>query len=128
MCTMQSLDLGGVRVLIVEDTWQVSQALRRFLEGLGAIVAGPVATVAEAERLIAEHAPDIALVDVKLRGGELSYGLIEDLQRRDISVIVTSGFAVLPEGLEKAAAIVRKPFTASDLLVAFRQVHHQREI
>ena len=125
MCTMQSLDLTGVRVLIVEDTWQVSQALKRFLEELGATVAGPAATVTDAERLISEHAPDIALVDVKLRGGELSYDLIEDLQGQGISVIVTSGYAVLPERLEKVAAIVKKPFTASDLVAAVRQIHRR---
>jgi DNA-binding response OmpR family regulator len=128
MGTELPLDLRGVRVLIVEDTWQVSQALKRFLEELGATVAGPAATVTDAERLISEQAPDIALVDVKLRGGELSYGLIEDLQGQDIGVIVTSGYAVLPERLEKFAAIVRKPFTASDLVAAVRKIHNQRGI
>ena len=82
--------------------------------------------MAEAERLIAEHSPDIALVDIKLRSDELSYGLIDDLHRRGISVIVASGYAVLPERLEKVAAIVRKPFTAQDLLAAFRKVASER--
>ena len=113
-------------MLLVEDTWQVGAALKRLLEELGANVVGPAATVAEAERLIAEHSPDIALVDVKLRSDELSYGLMDDLHRRGISVIVTSGYAVLPERLEKVAAIVKKPFTAQDLLVAFRQVASRR--
>jgi DNA-binding NtrC family response regulator len=122
------LDLSGVRVLLVEDTWQVGAALKRLLEDLGANVVGPAATVAEAERLIAEHSPDIALVDVKLRSDELSYGLMDDLHRRGISVIVTSGYAVLPERLEKVAAIVKKPFTAQDLLVAFRQVASRRVV
>ena len=122
METSRSLDLRGVRVLLVEDTWQVGAALKRLLEELGANVVGPAATVAEAERLIAEHSPDIALVDVKLRSDELSYGLIDDLHRRGISVIVTSGYAVVPERLEKVAAIVKKPFTAQDLLAAFREV------
>ena len=43
---------------------------------LGADVVGPAATTAEAERLLSEHAPDVALVDFYLRAGELSYGLI----------------------------------------------------
>jgi DNA-binding NtrC family response regulator len=128
MATIRSLDLRGVRVLLVEDTWQVGAALKRLLEELGANVVGPAATVAEAERLIAEHSPDIALVDVKLRSDELSYGLMDDLHRRGISVIVTSGYAVLPERLEKVAAIVKKPFTAQDLLVAFRQVASRRVV
>jgi CheY-like chemotaxis protein len=122
METIPSLDLRGVRVLLVEDTWQVGAALKRLLEELGATIAGPARTLAEAERLIAEHSPDIALVDIKLRSDELSYGLIDHLHRRGISVIITSGYAVLPERLEKAAAIVRKPFTTQDLLAAFRKV------
>ena len=126
MATIRSLDLRGVRVLLVEDTWQVGAALKRLLEDLGANVVGPAATVAEAERLIAEHSPDIALVDVKLRSDELSYGLVGDLHRQGISVIITSGYAVLPERLEKVAAIVKKPFTAQDLLAAFRQVASRR--
>jgi DNA-binding NtrC family response regulator len=128
MATIRSLDLRGVRVLLVEDTWQVGAALKRLLEELGANVIGPAATVAEAERLIAEHSPDIALVDVKLRSDELSYGLVGDLHRQGISVIITSGYAVLPERLEKVAAIVKKPFTAQDLLVAFRQVASRRVV
>jgi DNA-binding NtrC family response regulator len=128
MATIRSLDLRGVRVLLVEDTWQVGAALKRLVEELGANVVGPAATVAEAERLIAEHSPDIALVDVKLRSDELSYGLIDDLHRRGISVIITSGYTVLPERLEKVAAIVKKPFTAQDLLVAFRQVASRRVV
>jgi CheY-like chemotaxis protein len=126
MDTTRSLDLRDVRVLLVEDTWQVGAALKRLLEELGATIVGPAPTVAEAERLIAEHSPDIALVDIKLRSDELSYGLIDDLHRRGISVIVASGYAVLPERLEKVAAIVRKPFTAQDLLAAFRQVASER--
>src|SRR6476469_683328 len=118
MDTSRSLDLRGVRVLLVEDTWHVGAALKRLLVDLGAHVAGPAPTVAEAERLIAEHSPDIALVDIKLRSDELSYCLIDDLHRRGIGIIITSGYAVLPERLENVAAIVRKPFTATDLLAA----------
>ena len=34
----------------------------------GAEVVGPAATTTEAERLLSEHAPDVALVDFHLRG------------------------------------------------------------
>ena len=40
--------LRGVRVLLVEDSWQVADALSLLLEKTGMIVAGPVATVKEA--------------------------------------------------------------------------------
>ena len=51
-------DLRGLEILLVED----------LLELLGAVVVGPAATTAEAERLPSEHAPDVALVDFHLRG------------------------------------------------------------
>src|SRR5258705_6253982 len=63
-------DLKGLRVLLVEDSWHLGVALKELLRAWGADVAGPVATTAEAERLISEYAPDVAVVDINLRGGE----------------------------------------------------------
>ena len=42
---------------------EAAVALKNLLPDWGADVAGPVATTVEAERLISEHAPDVALVD-----------------------------------------------------------------
>src|SRR5262247_2272699 len=61
--TPPSYDLKGVRALVVEDTWHVGKALQKLLEDLGAEVAGPAATVPEAERLIAESPPTVAFID-----------------------------------------------------------------
>ena len=49
-----SLALFGVRVLVVEDGWQVADALKLSLEKMGMVVAGPVATRREAQRLATE--------------------------------------------------------------------------
>jgi len=68
--------LSGLRILVVEDSWHVAKAMTTLLKVLGADPAGPVATTAEAERLISERHPDLALVDVNLRNGELAYDLI----------------------------------------------------
>ena len=84
-------DLRGLNVLLVEDSWNVGAAVKDILELLGADVAGPAATKAEAERLLAERSPDIALVDFHLRGGELADGLITLLHAQGVPVIVTSG-------------------------------------
>ena len=67
-----SLPLMGKRVLVVEDSREVASGLRSLLLACGADVAGPVATSADAERLISKHVPDVALVDLYLRGGELA--------------------------------------------------------
>jgi DNA-binding NtrC family response regulator len=85
-------------------------------------VAGPAATTAEAERLIAERIPDVALVDFNLRDNELADGLIDHLHDQGVRVIVTSGYAVFPMAPEKVAAILQKPISESQLLAALRPV------
>jgi len=77
--------------------------------------------VPEAECLIAKSPPTVAFVDVKLRDGELAYGLIDALHERGIRVIVTTAFAVLPERVEKIASILPKPYTAAKVLATLRR-------
>lgn len=60
--------LSGLRVLVVEDSWHVARALKSVLEQVGMTVARPAATLADAERLIAENTFDLALMDINLRG------------------------------------------------------------
>jgi len=72
-------DLKGLRILVVEDSWHLGMALKRLLLALGANVVGPAATTADAIHLITDQAPDVALVDINLRHGELAYGLIRVL-------------------------------------------------
>jgi DNA-binding response OmpR family regulator len=72
-----SWNLRGMRILLVEDSWQLGIALKSLLRSFDAEVDGPVATTTDAEHLIAEHVPDAAVVDINLRQGERSYGLID---------------------------------------------------
>ncbi len=116
------MDLKGVRILLVEDSWHVGIALRSLLQAWGADVAGPVATAAEAERLISERAPDAAIVDFNLRWGERADSLIDRLHDQGVPVIVSSGYAVLPLAPEKVAAILQKPVDEAQLIAALRPV------
>src|SRR5262249_36605859 len=86
-----SLDLNGVRVLVVEDCWHVGIAVKNLLQACGADVAGPVATTAAAESLISKQTPNVALVDFSLRGGERADVLIDQLHDRGVRVIVIPG-------------------------------------
>jgi DNA-binding NtrC family response regulator len=117
-----TLDLNGVFVLLVEDSWHLGVAMKNLLRVLGAEVAGPAATTAEAKRLIAERAPDVALVDFNLRDGELADDLIDHLHDQGVRVIVISGYAVVPLAPEKVAAILQKPIVESQLIAALRPV------
>jgi DNA-binding response OmpR family regulator len=113
--------LRGVRVLVVEDTWLVAKALKTALEGLGMVVAGPASNTADADRLVAEETPDLAVVDVNLKG-EMAYGLIDRMHDRGVRVVVVSGYAVLPSSTKKAAAILQKPFSGAELQATLCQV------
>jgi DNA-binding NtrC family response regulator len=115
-------DLTGVRILIVEDSWQIGIALKSLLTAMGADVAGPVATAADAEQLISEQLPDVAIVDFSLRDGEMAHNLIDRLNDHGVRVIVMSGYAVLPLAPEKAVAILQKPIIEAQLLAALRPV------
>jgi len=115
-------DLQGVRILLVEDSWQLGMALKSLLRSLDAEVDGPAATTADAERLLAERLPDIALVDINLRGGERAYGLIDRLIGRGVRVIVTSGYSDLPMVPERVAGILQKPLNEEQLFAILHMV------
>src|SRR5262245_54190869 len=113
--------LKGLRVLVVEDTWHVAKALKTALEGMGLVVAGPAANAADAQRLLVEHEPHLAVVDINLKG-EMAYGLIDRMHERGVRVVVVSGYAVLPTATRNAAAILQKPFSGAELQATLRQV------
>jgi CheY-like chemotaxis protein len=115
-------DLNGLRILLVEDSWSVGMAMHGLLRAWGADVVGPAATTADAERLISENAPDVALVDVNLRGGELAYAMIDRLHGRGIRVVVISGYADVPLAEGKAAAVLQKPVSEAQLLASLRPI------
>lgn len=113
-------DLKGLRILVVEDSWLIGKAMQDLLELKGADVAGPAATTAEAERLLSERAPDVAIVDFNLREGERASGLIDRLHDQGVRVIVISGYTVLPVPPEKVAAMLQKPLSDAHLLSCLR--------
>jgi DNA-binding response OmpR family regulator len=117
-------DLRGLEILLVEDSWVVGEAMKGLLELLGADVVGPATTAAEAEHLLSEHAPDVALVDF----GELSYSLIARLHEQGVPVILVSGSSESLSGLPgEAATILEKPVSEAQLLASLRPLLTQRE-
>ena len=83
-------------------------------------VSGPAATTADAWLLATEQKPDLALVDINLRG-ELAYDLIDQLHAQGARIVVLSGYAVLASRIGgKVAAVLQKPFNGPELLAALR--------
>jgi len=83
---------------------------------LGADVAGPAATSVDAERLVAERTPDVAIVDINLRDGERANHLIDRLHEQRIPIVVITGYTAvaLPPG--KVEAILQKPVSEEKFL------------
>ena len=114
-------DLKGLDILLVEDSWAVGDALKQLLELLGASVSGPAATTAEAERLIAQHLPDVALVDINLRGGEQSDALVTRLTEQGVTVIMLTGSPeVFPLLSADGTTFLEKPVGEAALLAHLR--------
>jgi DNA-binding NtrC family response regulator len=105
-----------LRVLIVEDSWTVANAVRGLLEDVGMVIVEVAASAADAESFVSENAPELAVVDVNLQGS-IAFGLIDALHDHGVSVVVVSGYAAFSTPL-RAAAILQKPFSGGELLEA----------
>jgi CheY-like chemotaxis protein len=77
-------------VLIVEDEWLIAELLQEVLIGAGYQVLGPASRVREALQLLEDSQPDIAVLDVSLRG-ETSFDLARALAKRSIPFIFMTG-------------------------------------
>ena len=116
-----SEDLHGLKILLVEDSPDVGEALKELLILLGASVIGPAATVAEAQSLIVQCLPDVALVDFHLRGGEQSNSLIISLREQGVHVIMLSGsFKSLAPAT--SVTLLEKPVSEATLLAHFSPI------
>jgi len=110
-------DLAGLRVLLVEDSPDVGQAVKQLLELLGANVSGPAATTAAADGLLAQGLPDVALLDFHLRGGERSEGLVARLRQQGVPVILLTGSFESPAPSSLiGTTIIEKPVSEAQLL------------
>ena len=120
--TSGSSELKSARILLVEDSWHVGNAIKRLLRVLGADVSGPAATIADAERLIADRKPDVAIIDINLRDGEQANPLLDRLQEQDIPVIVITGYTSVSLPPRKVEAILQKPVSVEQFLAILRPI------
>jgi CheY-like chemotaxis protein len=79
------------RVLLAEDNYLLALDLSTELESLGAEVLGPIADLDTALGLVmSERQIDAAVIDINLNG-EFAYHLVDELVRRDIPVVFSTG-------------------------------------
>jgi PAS domain S-box-containing protein len=78
-------------VMIVEDEMLVALELQESIKALGYDVVGPYGRLAEAIEGIETQAVDFAILDLNLNG-EMSYDLAEELEKRGIPIVFTTGY------------------------------------
>jgi DNA-binding NarL/FixJ family response regulator len=103
-------------VLLAEDQLLVAMEIEASLRELGCEVVGPVATVAEVERLAARTDLDGAVLDIDLRGVKI-FDVLPGLLARGLPVLLSSGYddsAGLPDQFRRLPILV-KPYGASQL-------------
>jgi CheY-like chemotaxis protein len=110
-----------------ERSERVLRVPKQHLELLGAAVAGPAATTAEAKEAIMAGRPDVAMVDFHLRG-ENSYTLIAELRQEGIPVIMLSGsIESSASALHEGVVMLEKPVTEEQMLGHLRPIARARQ-
>ena len=101
--------------LILEDESVVAFALEDMLLELGFEEVRLATTVEAALRHLEAHAPDIAVLDVNIRG-ERSYSLAHELSGSGVPFVFATGYgdAEHPEAL-RATPTLTKPYALDDL-------------
>jgi DNA-binding response OmpR family regulator len=117
---VSSPSLKDRRILVVEDDWFIADAVTHLLTKEGASVFGPATTVAEGAQLAAYWPIDIALMDLNLHG-EWADDLVVELARKEIVVVVVSGYDVKKPVADSAFATLKKPVASAQLLNTLRQ-------
>lgn len=108
--------LSGLRILIAEDEAVIALNLETLIVSFGCDVVGLAARPSDVLKLIDNERVDGALLDVNLRGEQI-FSVLPEILKRNIPVIITSGYADMtlypPEYRELPR--ITKPFTPSAL-------------
>ncbi len=122
MTTVTSTVADQVRVLVVEDEFLLADELNRVVRGLGCTVVGPVADVEAALALAREAAIDLAILDVRIRGGD-STPVAEVLAARGCPFLFATGYGTddVPWMMWKAP-VLTKPLQQSALAEALKHL------
>lgn len=90
--------LTSRRVLVVEDEYFIADDFAQALDRAGAIVVGPASTDKEAFALLDREDPDIAILDINLRG-DMSFAIADELAKRGLPFVFATGYdgGAIPE-------------------------------
>lgn len=107
------------RILVVEDEAIITADLRSKVERLGYVVCGTAFSGEDAVQKADDTAPDLVLMDIRLRGNMTGLEAASQIRkRRNVPVIYITAYAgVLPETAESRETMLclSKPFSSSEL-------------
>jgi DNA-binding response OmpR family regulator len=109
-------ELGGKRVLIVEDEMLIALLIEDFLAEMGCITVATCGSVQTALDAVGTQAFDFAILDVNL-AGEMAYPVAELLGERNIPFLLLSGYGTeaVPPG-HPEWKVCAKPFKGEELV------------
>lgn len=115
--------MSEVSILIVEDELIIAEDLKDILEGLGYHVCGLAISAREALVLLEEHSPDLALLDIQLKGGKDGVDLAQDIREQFKLPFIFLTSHADPKTLQRAKEVrpygyLLKPFQDKDIHVA----------
>jgi DNA-binding LytR/AlgR family response regulator len=118
---------AGLRILIVEDNFNIATGMVRLFKARGVEVAGPAATVAEALATVATvDGIDGAVLDVNLRG-KFVYPVVDVLRGKGVPMVFITGYddeAISPG--YRDIPCLRKPVAIERVIDAIRRELHER--
>ena len=122
LMSVQPHPLEGRKILIVEDEAPIALSLAAAVAHAGGIAVGPVATVAAAFALMADHTLDGALLDIRLRG-ETSFSLADVLAVLGIPFVFVSGLssALMPYP-HRDRPLFDKPYEMQDVIATLARL------
>lgn len=115
-------NVGGLKVLIVEDEALVALDLEFMLEEAGHTPVGHADDLASALEVVEMTTPDIALVDMQLAMGESGLRVARELRERDIPVLFATGNCPGDGGRAIAIGCLHKPIVEQSLRAALKVV------
>jgi CheY-like chemotaxis protein len=101
-------------VLVVEDDAIIAFELIEIIHAMGHAVCGIASTMATALALAAAHRPTLALLDIRLAGGDNGLEVARALRRqRSMPIILVTAFPAdaARSGLEELGPVIAKPFS-----------------
>ena len=109
--------MAGVRLIIAEDQLLVALDMETIVTNAGHEVCGIAANADEALTLVAEHRPDLALLDVELGGTDGLEAARLIMDRWQVPTLLVTGHVSMEIARDVGVVgLVRKPFTERTLL------------